>query len=74
MNWKELLKNEIEHTYKVTEGLMDLVDNDSLEWKPSPGSNWMTTGQVLRHLTDANGAALQGKGGEGREKNQKNSR
>ena len=51
MNWKELLKKEIEHTYKVTEGLINIVDDDKLEWKPSTGSNWMTTGQILMHLT-----------------------
>ena len=60
MNWKELLTNEIKQTYKVTEGLMDLVDSDKLEWKPSTGSNWMTTGQVLMHLTNACGAAMKG--------------
>lgn len=60
MNWKELLKNEIEHTYQVTEELMDLVDSDYLEWKPSPENNWMTTGQVLMHLTNACGSAMKG--------------
>jgi hypothetical protein len=34
MNWKELLTSEIEYTYKVTEGLLDLVDEDTLDWKP----------------------------------------
>ncbi|MBN1348015.1 DinB family protein [candidate division KSB1 bacterium] len=60
MNWTELLKNEIESAYRVTEGLMDLVDGDKLQWKPATGSNWMTTGQVLMHLTNACGAAFKG--------------
>ncbi len=60
MNWMELLKSEIEYTYGVTNKLMDLVDDDRLDWKPSTGSNWMTTGQLLRHLTDACGAAMKG--------------
>lgn len=60
MNWMELLKKEIENTYKVTEELMDLVDDDKLKWKPPTGSNWMTTGQVLMHLTNACGAAIKG--------------
>lgn len=60
MNWKELLKNEIETTYKLTEGLIDLVDVDKLEWKPSAENNWMTTGQLLSHLTDACGAPIKG--------------
>ncbi|MFQ5865458.1 MAG: DinB family protein [bacterium] len=60
MNWLELLKNEIEYTYKVTDGLMDLVDDESLDWKPSTDNNWMTVGQLLMHLTNACGAAIQG--------------
>jgi uncharacterized damage-inducible protein DinB len=31
-----------------------------LNWKPSTGSNWMTTGQLLKHLTDACGAPCRG--------------
>jgi hypothetical protein len=60
MNWTELLKSEIETTYKVTEGLLDLVDENQLDWKPSTGGNWMTTGQLLHHLTDACGAPFRG--------------
>jgi uncharacterized damage-inducible protein DinB len=60
MNWIELLKNEIEYTYRVTNKLMDLVDDNQLDWKPSTGSNWMTIGQLLRHITDACGAASRG--------------
>jgi uncharacterized damage-inducible protein DinB len=60
MNWTELLKSEIESTYKGTDGLLDLVDADSLDWKPSEGSNWMTTGQLLMHLTIACGAPMRG--------------
>jgi len=60
MNWTELLKSEIEYTYKVTDGLLDLVDQDSLDWKPSTENNWMTTGQLLMHLTNACGAAMRG--------------
>jgi uncharacterized damage-inducible protein DinB len=60
MNWKELLEKEIKHTYQVTEELINLVDDDKLEWKPSTGSNWMTTGQLLMHLTIACGAAIKG--------------
>lgn len=60
MNWAELLKAEIEFTYAAAEKLMDLVDEDALDWKPATGSNWMTTGQVLRHMTDACGMAAKG--------------
>ena len=60
MNWTELLRSEIEYTYKVTEGLIDLVDPDSLDWKPSPENNWMTTGQLLMHITSGCGAGMRG--------------
>lgn len=60
MDWTELLKSEVETTYKATEGLLDLVDEGQLDWKPSTGSNWMTTGQLLHHLTDACGAPFRG--------------
>lgn len=60
MNWTELLSREIEATYRVTEKLLDLVDDDSLGWKPPTGSNWMTTGQLLQHITEACGAAFRG--------------
>jgi uncharacterized damage-inducible protein DinB len=60
MNWTELIKSEIETTYSVTESLIDLVDEDHLDWKPPQGSNWMTVGQLLRHLTDACGSAMRG--------------
>ena len=58
MNWTELLKAEVESTYAVTERLLALVGEDSLEWKPSTGSNWMTTGQLLKHLTQGCGATF----------------
>jgi len=60
MNWTELLNTEIKSTYKVTEGLVDLVDDDKLDWKPSQENNWMTTGQLLMHIVSACGAAMKG--------------
>jgi uncharacterized damage-inducible protein DinB len=60
MNWKELLKSEVENAYGVTNNLIDMVDDDRLDWKPATGSNWMTTGQLLKHITDACGAAMRG--------------
>ncbi|MFQ5650044.1 MAG: DinB family protein [bacterium] len=58
MNWIELLKKEVEHTYAVTEALLDLVNEEKLGWKPSTGSNWMTTGQLVMHITNACGMAM----------------
>ena len=57
MNWTELLRTEIQSAYTVTEELFAMVDGDRLEWKPSTGNNWMTTGQLLQHLTESCGAA-----------------
>jgi uncharacterized damage-inducible protein DinB len=56
VNWTQLLKSEIETTYTTTERLLDRVDPDSLDWKPQSGSNWMTVGQLLKHITNACGA------------------
>jgi hypothetical protein len=60
MNWTEMITGEVEHTYKTTQGLLDLVDANSLGWKPAEGSNWMTTGQLLMHLTSACGQMMKG--------------
>ena len=58
MGWMGLLKREIESTYRSTEKLFDFVDEDSLNWKPTTGTNWMTVGQLLKHLADACGAPM----------------
>ncbi len=60
MNWTELLKGRIEDVYRATEGLVALVDDKSLSWKPVTGSNWMTTGQLLKHIETACGACCKG--------------
>lgn len=60
MSWMELLKREIESAYKTTEGLVDLVDDSMLDWKPSTGENWMTMAQLLKHIGDGCGAGMKG--------------
>lgn len=60
MNWTELLKNEIATTYGATEGLLEMVDDSALGWKPETGDNWMTTGQLLFHITSACGFCCKG--------------
>jgi len=57
MTWTELLKGQAEAAYASTEGLLKLVPDDELGWKPETGENWMTVGALVRHLTDACGAA-----------------
>ena len=58
MDWSELLRGQVEYTYGVTEKLLDLVEDSELNWKPSSGSNWMTTGQLISHITSACGEGM----------------
>ena len=60
MTLTDVLKQEAEHMYVVTEKLFQLVDADKLDWKPSTGSNWMTVGQLIQHCTSACGGAIEG--------------
>ena len=60
MNWKQLLREEVEYLYRVTDGLFELVDDESLDWKPVTGENWMTTGQLLMHIANGNGPGFKG--------------
>ena len=60
MNWKELLKDEIEYNYMVADQIMGLVDENTFDWKPATGKNWMTSGQVLMHMTTACGTTFKG--------------
>lgn len=60
MDWIALLTRELDVAYQTTTGLMDLTTDDMLDWKPSTGTNWMTTAQLLMHLTNACGACFKG--------------
>lgn len=60
MNWTTLLTASATDTYKATDALMALVDDADLGWKPASGRNWMTTGQLLMHLTNACGFCCKG--------------
>ncbi len=60
MKWSELLTNEVKATYAQAEVLIGMVDDSSLGWKPSTGENWMTTGQLIRHISDSCGAPMKG--------------
>jgi hypothetical protein len=55
MQWTPLLTAHIDAVYQATDGLMKLVKKDDLAWKPKAGKNWMTTAQLLDHLTNACG-------------------
>ncbi len=60
MNWTELLKSEIESAYNAAERLISKTNDKMLGWKPSTGSNWMTTGQLLMHLSSSCGQPFKG--------------
>ena len=58
MDWTQFLRDEIETTYTTTEKLLDKVDENALDWKPESGCNWMTVGQLLKHICEACGAGF----------------
>jgi uncharacterized damage-inducible protein DinB len=60
MNWTQLLKSEIESTYATTLKLLDKVKPEGLDWKPESGKNWMTVGQLLKHISNGCGLGCQG--------------
>jgi len=60
MIYSEILRQRIHGAFRTTEGLVDLVDDDMLSWKPESGENWMTTGQLLHHISNSCGAGMKG--------------
>jgi hypothetical protein len=60
MNWTELLKCGVQGAYPATDALMAKLTDSELSWKPATGNNWMTTGQLLLHLTNACGTCCRG--------------
>ena len=60
MGWKDILQTQVDDVYRAAEGLLDLVSDTELDWKPSNGENWMTTGQLIEHMADACGAMIKG--------------
>jgi uncharacterized damage-inducible protein DinB len=50
MTLSDVLREEVETTYDVTERLFRRVRDEDLGWKPaSDGTEWMTAGQLLMH-------------------------
>lgn len=60
MNFKETIAGAIEYNYGVARALMNEVEEGTLGWKPETGENWMTTAQLLHHITNACGASIKG--------------
>jgi uncharacterized damage-inducible protein DinB len=57
MDWRTLLEEELEATFRVTLALLDHVRDEDLDWKPAGGSNWMSMAQLLHHLGHDNAGA-----------------
>ncbi len=60
MNWTDLIHAEMEDAYKAADGLMAMVSDGELDWKPATGRNWMTVGQVMLHMATACGYCMVG--------------
>jgi uncharacterized damage-inducible protein DinB len=60
MNWRQLLTEEIEYEYAVADKMLALVDDDRLSWTPETGQNWMTTGQLIKHVATCCGPTFKG--------------
>ena len=60
MNWVQLITSQMENAYAVTDKLMAMLKDEDLGWKPATGTNWMTVGQLLAHLTTACGMCCKG--------------
>lgn len=58
---KQVLLEEAEATYNITERLFRRVGDGELSWRPTAGKNWMTMGQLLMHCASFGcGKAIQG--------------
>ncbi len=60
MEWSKLLIQGTEYHAKLATDLVDVVDGDMLDWKPAAENNWMTTGQLIKHLGSACGHGMKG--------------
>jgi len=58
MGWKDTLVEQTQSAYKAVEGLMALLTDEELAWKPATGENWMTVGQLLEHLVESCGVLM----------------
>lgn len=60
MDWKIVLTTQASNAYRAAEGLLDLVADEHIHWKPESGDNWMTMGELLGHMADACGFMFKG--------------
>ncbi len=58
---KQVLLQQANTTYDITEKLISQVSDGQLCWVPTTGKNWMTAGQLLMHCASFGcGKAVQG--------------
>jgi hypothetical protein len=61
MTLAQVLLEEAEATYTITERLFRRVADEKLSWTPATGGTWMTVGQLLLHCASFGcGKAIQG--------------
>jgi uncharacterized damage-inducible protein DinB len=61
MTLTQVLLEEAEATYTITERLFRRVADEQLSWTPATGKTWMTVGQLLMHCASFGcGKAIQG--------------
>ena len=60
MNWRELIQSEGQAEYHTARGLVDMLEESDLPWKPRTGGNWFTTAQLLQHMVEACGMNARG--------------
>jgi len=55
-----MITESVHYNFKLTADLYDLIDEDKIDWKPSETNNWMTMGQLLKHLSEGAGLGFKG--------------
>ena len=60
MQWTKLLPSMMNESFTIANSMMEMVNDDELNWKPTDGKNWMTVGQLLKHMTNSCGFCCNG--------------
>ncbi|MCE5228980.1 DinB family protein [bacterium] len=58
--WHRVLKSELDGAYRSAAGLMEMCCGLPLDWKPARENNWMTLGQLLKHISNGAGQPIHG--------------
>ncbi|MFC2079463.1 DinB family protein [Candidatus Bipolaricaulota bacterium] len=60
MGWTDALTKQMEGAHLAAARLIGMAEGESLDWKPENDDNWMTLGQLIRHLDDSCGVMFKG--------------